>query len=391
MIAAMCARGNSSQARRVGDWPGATFARRGRRLAGTALLLTLCAAAPRAHDLERTTVHLDVAANGAFTLRLAHDPSWLLLRMESFAGGAATNTSDAAARDARLVALAPQIIDRVVLFVDGREVRPVAAEYAPPPSAVPAGQFALASYTLRGQMPPSARSVRWYYGLVADPYPLTIALADGSSATEWVQGDAWSTALPLGGPFEPPSVWARLREYLWLGYTHILPKGLDHILFVVGLFLLSARLRPILAQVTAFTVAHSLTLGLALYGVVSLPARVVEPLIALSIVYVAVENLRTRTLSPWRVALVFMFGLLHGLGFAGVLTGLQLPRADFAIGLLGFNLGVEAGQLTVIVGAALLIGWWRHRPWFHRRVVAPASLIIAAVGLYWTVTRLMPI
>ena len=75
---------------------------------------------------------------------------------------------------------------------------------------------------------------------------------------------------------------------------------------------------------------------------------------------------------------VFVFGLLHGLGFAGVLTGLQLPRADFAVGLLGFNLGVEAGQLTVIAGAALVVGWWRQRPWYHRRIVVPASLAIAA-------------
>ena len=346
-------------------------------------------AAPRAHDLERTTVHLTVLADGAFTLRLAHDPSWLLLRMESFAGSGATNTTDHAARDARLVALAPQVLDRVVLFIDGHEVRPVSADYTPPPAAVPAGAFALASYTLHGHLPPAARALRWYYGLVADPYPFTIALPGGSELTEWVQGDAWSTSLALGAPFARPTVWARLREYLTLGYTHILPKGLDHILFVVGLFLLRARLRPVLVQVTTFTVAHSITLGLSLYGIVSLPSRVVEPLIALSIVYVAAENLRTERLTVWRVALVFLFGLLHGLGFAGVLTGLQLARPDFAVALAGFNLGVEAGQLTVIGAAALLVGWWRHHAWYHRRIVVPTSLAIAAVGFYWMVTRLL--
>ncbi len=398
MIAAMRVRGNRGPASGAGGapaavpgTPAAVAAPQGWRWPWTVLaVLLIAAAAPAAHDLERTTVHLDIAADGSFALRLAHDPSWLLLRMESFAGGATTNTTDAAARDARLTALAPQIIDRVVLFVDGHEVRPGTAAYSPPPATVPAGQFALAAYTLRGQLPPSAGVLRWYYGLVVDPYPLTIALADGSSRTEWVQGDAWSTALPLGGPFATPSAGTRWRDYFVLGYTHILPRGLDHILFVLGLFLLRTRLRPVLVQVTTFTVAHSLTLGLALYGVLSLPAGVVEPLIALSIVYVAIENLRTRTLSPGRVALVFLFGLLHGLGFAGVLTGLQLPRADLAIGLFGFNLGVEAGQLTVIAGAALVVGRWRHRPWYHQRVVKPASLAIAAVGLYWTVTRLLP-
>lgn len=370
------------------------------RAGGCAAVMVLAlAAGVTAHDLERTTVHLTLAADGTFTLRLAHDPAWLLLRMESFAGGAAPDAATAAARDARLAALAPAAIDRVVLFVETvdasgqavrHEVRPTSSDYTPPPAEVPAGQFALAAYTLRGQLPPTARSLRWYYGMVADPYPLTITLADGSTRTEWVQGDAWSTSLPLGGPFVRPTVIARLREYLALGYTHILPKGLDHILFVVGLFLLSARLRPVLVQVTTFTVAHSLTLGLALFGVVSLPATVVEPLIALSIVYVAIENLRTRALTPRRVALVFLFGLLHGLGFAGVLTGLQLPRADLALGLAGFNLGVEAGQLTVIAAVALAVGWWRDRPWYHARIVVPASLAIAAVGLYWTVTRVLP-
>lgn len=344
----------------------------------------------RAHDLERTTVHLTVAADGAFTLRLAHDPSWLLLRMESFAGGRPASTADVEARDRRLRELAPAFPDRLVLFVDGAEVRPTGAvEYTPPPATVPGGQFALASYTVTGQFPPGARTLRWYYGLVVDPYPLTITLADGSETTEWVQGDAWSTALPLGGPFARPSRWTSLRDYLVLGYTHILPKGVDHILFVLGLFLLRAELRPVLMQVTTFTIAHSVTLGLSLYGVVSLPSRLVESLIALSIVYVAVENLRTQALTRTRLALVFLFGLLHGLGFAGVLTNLQLARADFATALLGFNVGVEVGQLSVIAGAAALVGWARHRAWYHRRVVVPASLAIAAVGAYWTLTRII--
>jgi hypothetical protein len=116
----------------------------------------------------------------------------------------------------------------------------------------------------------------------------------------------------------------------------------------VGLFLLSLRWRPLLLQISAFTLAHSITLGLTMYGVVSLPARLVEPLIAASIVYVAVENLVTSELKPWRIALVFSFGLLHGMGFAGVLRDVGLPRPQFLTALLAFNAGVEAGQPTVI-------------------------------------------
>ncbi len=117
-----------------------------------------------------------------------------------------------------------------------------------------------------------------------------------------------------------------------------------------------------------------------MYGFVALPSRIVEPLIALSIAYVAIENLVTNRVKPWRLALVFRFGLLHGMGFAGVLSDLGLPRGEFLTALLSFNLGVEAGQLTVIAIAALCVNWYRHRTWYHQRVVVPASLAIAVVG-----------
>jgi hypothetical protein len=140
--------------------------------------------------------------------------------------------------------------------------------------------------------------------------------------------------------------------------------------------------------VTAFTVAHTITLGMTIFGVISLSPRVVEPLIALSIAYVAVENVFTSELKPWRLGLVFGFGLLHGMGFAGVLSGLGLPPSERVTALLSFNLGVEAGQLTVIAAMFLAIGWLRHRAWYRQRTVLPISLAIAGVGLYWTVTRI---
>ena len=179
------------------------------------------------------------------------------------------------------------------------------------------------------------------------------------------------------------------RSYLLLGFTHILPKGLDHILFVVGLFLLSTKWRSVLLQVSTFTLAHSITLGLTIYGVVSLPARVVEPMIALSIAYVAIENVVTTELKSWRVALVFSFGLLHGMGFAGVLKELGLPRSEFLTALVTFNVGVEAGQLTVIAAAFLLVAWWAQtKPWYRYRFVMPASAAIAATGIFWTIQRI---
>ncbi len=176
--------------------------------------------------------------------------------------------------------------------------------------------------------------------------------------------------------------------YLKLGFTHILPLGIDHILFVFGLFLLSPKLKPLLTQITCFTIAHTITLGLSVYNVISLPAYIVEPVIAASIIYVAVENMRTSKLNKWRLVIVFLFGLIHGMGFAGALKELGLPKSQFLNALLTFNAGVELGQITVVLIAFMLVGlWFKSSEWYHRRIVVPASVVIAAIAAYWTVER----
>ncbi len=181
-----------------------------------------------------------------------------------------------------------------------------------------------------------------------------------------------------------------VADYLKLGYTHILPLGLDHIMFVLGLFFLGRGVRPLLTQVTAFTAAHSITLGLAACNVVRLPASVVEPLIAASIAFVAIENVFAGRCTPWRTAVVFCFGLLHGLGFAGVLQELGLPQGQFFPALISFNIGVEFGQLTVIATAYLAVGLWHgSKPWYRARIANPASMLIALMGLYWTAERMI--
>ena len=177
-------------------------------------------------------------------------------------------------------------------------------------------------------------------------------------------------------------------DYIIIGFEHIVPKGLDHILFVLGLFFFSLHLRPLLYQVTAFTLAHTVTLALAVLGYVKLPASVVEPLIAASIVYVAVENILLTTYRPWRTAVVFGFGLLHGLGFASVLGDIGLDPARFATGLIGFNIGVELGQLAVIAIAFLTVGlWFGNKPWYRPAIAVPASAAIAVVGAWWFYER----
>src|SRR5476651_774271 len=177
--------------------------------------------------------------------------------------------------------------------------------------------------------------------------------------------------------------------YLGLGYKHILPLGFDHILFILSLFLLSPKLKPVLWQATAFTIAHSVTLGLAMYHVISPPTRIVEPVIALSIMYVALENIISPKLKTSRIGVVFLFGLVHGMGFAGALGHLGLPKNSYLICLVMFNAGVELGQLTVILAAYFLLArWFGDKPYYRKRIVIPLSVVIALIALYWTIQRL---
>ena len=205
--------------------------------------------------------------------------------------------------------------------------------------------------------------------------------------TGYLQNGDISPAINLAGGGSQSTLEA-LWTYGNIGFVHIAPKGLDHILFVLGLFLLSLKMRPLLMQITAFTLAHTVTLALGILGFVTISPAIVEPLIALSIVYVAVENIVVGKLSRWRPLIVFGFGLLHGLGFASVLGDIGLNPSQFITGLIGFNIGVEIGQLFVIAIAFLAVGlWFRNKPWYRSRITNPASAMIAIVAAYWTIER----
>lgn len=274
----------------------------------------------------------------------------------------------------------------VSLRADGVIV-PLQAEF--PHQGTPAAEPPLvlgALVRLRGHIPSGTREIVFQ----ADERLKTIELkffdpSRGEPAAYLVDPGEASPPYPLGAA--APVRQNVFLRYLVLGFEHILPKGLDHILFVLGLFLLSTRWKPLLWQVTAFTLAHSATLALAMSGAVSLPSRPVEVLIAISIAYVAIENLCTSELKPWRPFVVFAFGLLHGLGFAGVLAELGAPAGRLFESVLAFNVGVEAGQLTVIALAFAAVGWYRSNPNYRKRVVVPVSVLIAGMGLYWAAER----
>lgn len=214
----------------------------------------------------------------------------------------------------------------------------------------------------------------------------TTNLATTNVATTNTQAD-----LATNAPAPPPAkrlVKFDATAFISIGFEHILPKGLDHILFVLALFFLSTHWKPLLWQVTAFTVAHSITLALAMNGVIEVSPKIVEPIIALSIAAVALENLFSDKVSKWRWIGVFVFGLIHGLGFAGVLGELQIPEGHFGWSLLCFNVGVELGQLAVIAIAWIVVVGKAEQPWYPRYVRNPACYLLAAIGLYWTIERI---
>lgn len=374
--------------------------RRGRwcvAAAAIALAAWAAVATVSAHEMGSSRAHVTFDASGGFTIEVMVDPQALLAQVALDAGDASFVAADGPHVAEQVRARLATIAAGIDLRFDG-ERQPLALSYdGVVPAVFATGADVTAGKpgetgTLRmtGRVPDAAHgftfAYRWTYGamslVVADPRGREPRML-------WLGPNETSAAVSLD-EIVPPTVGEVVVEYLRLGFTHIVPKGLDHILFVLGLFFLSAGWRPLLLQVTTFTVAHTTTLGLSMLGVVSLSPSIVEPLIALSIAYVAIENLTTSRLKASRLVLIFGFGLLHGLGFAGVLAELGVPASQFPAALLAFNVGVEGGQLAVIGLATLAVAGWRQRESSLLPLVArPASVVIALSGLYWTLARVL--
>ena len=249
---------------------------------------------------------------------------------------------------------------------------------------------------LEGELERSVESLTWYYPARFGDNAVRVRQVDAInekwywSDWQWLRNDQHSEPFSLTEVFTRQSMLSTITTYMVSGYEHILPRGLDHILFILGIFLLSVRMRPLLWQVTMFTVAHSITLGLSINGLINLPANIVEPLIALSIAYIGIENVISSSLHKSRLVIVFLFGLLHGMGFASVLADFGMPDDAFITALVGFNIGVEFGQLTVILLAFLAVGaWFSKKTWYRKIIVEPGSAAIAVIGLYWTFDRIV--
>jgi len=308
-----------------------------------------------------------------------------------------TNTSDRSAEydalrlldpdalSARITQDWPRISDGFVISAEGRDV-PLSIDAVKVTEVGDADLARASRVILTGPRPAAADRVSFTGPEGHGTLALRVTGVEKGFA-DYVDGGERIAAIALTGG-DAQSGWRAFVSYIPVGFDHILPKGLDHILFVLGLFFLSPALKPLLWQVSAFTLAHTVTLALGALGWVKVSPAIVEPLIAASIAFIAIENIFSANLHRWRPVVVFAFGLLHGLGFASVLQDFGLPQDQLIPALLGFNLGVEFGQLTVIALAFLAVGaWFRHKSWYRAAISIPASVLIACVGLYWAVER----
>jgi hydrogenase/urease accessory protein HupE len=368
------------------------------------LLLLACAllsaAAARADVVKPALVEISVFSEGRYRVEIRASIEALLTGINAQYRDT-TEAPTAEAYDELRVLEAPalqaafapfreRMLEAIELRFDGAPARPEITKVdIPVPGYTKVPRISL--IVLEGPIPVETRSLTWYYPAAFGDNAVRVRQVDRRneqwhwSAWQWIRDDSVSEPFSLTEVFTAPSALDVFAEYLAAGFDHIVPAGTDHILFVIGLFLFSTHWRPLLWQVTMFTVAHSITLALATTGVLTLPARVVEPLIALSIAYVGIENLWHRRLHRSRLALVFGFGLLHGLGFASMLADFGMPERAFVT----FNVGVELGQLAIIAVAFALVGFWFAREAYYRRlVVVPASALIALIGLYWAWERL---
>ncbi len=360
------------------------------RTLACALAAFLIPLAASAHEIGTTRVRVLFHNDHAYTIDVITAPRVLLTKLEVAAHQ--PRSTDVADNDlqVRLQHFTPQLARAADIRFGAVAAAPRVDVLPIPPVTDPRVPT---SVTVRysGPIPPHAAAFTWQYQLTYADYALAVE-SEGVSqpAMQWLDGSERSRAFVLAARVIPPTRLQIAQQYLVLGFTHILPHGLDHILFVLGIFLLTTKLRPVITQVTTFTIAHSITLALTMYGLVSLSPRIVEPLIALSIAYVAIENIFATRLSSWRVAVIFAFGLLHGMAFAGALRDPGLPRNQFLTALVTFNLGVEIGQCTLIAAATLLFAYWyREKSWYRGRFVVPASLIIAFTGVFCTMQRVL--
>ena len=276
------------------------------------------------------------------------------------------------------------------LIDDARLAFPSAARLRADAQVPAASPKPSAPLILTAALPTSAASLDLALPAALGPAVVVVHWPDGRVATLATRDGERTRTIRLAGPDPLADALDALFRFGVLGFHHILPLGLDHIAFIAALAIAAPRLGGLIRLATVFTLAHSLTLALAALRIVEAPSALIEPAIALSIVAMAgLTAIRgPAPAGPVTTVVVFGFGLLHGLGFAGALGQIGLPRGQEALALIGFNLGVEAGQIAVILIVLALVAAWRNKPFYGARIAQPASALIAVAGLIWTVQRI---
>ncbi|MBW5289913.1 MAG: putative membrane protein [Candidatus Ruthia sp. Apha_13_S6] len=209
------------------------------------------------------------------------------------------------------------------------------------------------------------------------------------SQWRWLRNGATSGMIDINHP-EPITTMQRILQFVSIGFDHVIPLGWDHILFIIGMVLSSMKWRRLLLLVSAFTLAHTLTLGLAMLGIVQISGRIIEPLIAFSIAYVAIENLLPNQSIKRKSIIVFLFGLVHGLGFASMLKSFKMSSDNFLTTLISFNVGVELAQIVIVLGVVLLLFFIKSLNLDYKKIVIiPISIVISLIGIWWGIDRLI--
>ncbi len=208
------------------------------------------------------------------------------------------------------------------------------------------------------------------------------------SQWRWLRNDATSGVIDINHP-EPITTMQRMLQFVSIGFDHVIPLGWDHILFIIGMALSSLMWRRLLLLVSVFTLAHTLTLGLAMLGIVAISGRIIEPLIAFSIAYVAIENLLSNQSIKRKSIIVFLFGLVHGLGFASMLKSFKMSSDNFLTTLISFNVGVELAQIVIVISVVSTLFFIKSLNLNYKKIVIiPTSIVISLIGIWWGIERI---
>lgn len=373
------------------------------------LFFSVLFSGPNSADIVKPAlIEISVNTNGTFSIEVRASIEALLTGINSRYKNTKESPNSQAYDDLRVLpaeqllkAFKPfqeKFLDEIKLTFDNESVPfQIASVEIPEPGYVKVPRISL--IVLKGNIPLTAKSMTWFYPERFGDNAVRVRQVDEVnekwhwSPWQWLKNNEVSQPFSLTEVFTQQTFFETVSIYLVSGFEHIFPKGMDHILFILGIFLLGTRISPLLWQVTMFTIAHTITLGLSMNGIINLPANIVEPLIALSIAFIAIENILTPKLHKSRLFIVFIFGLLHGMGFASVLSDFGMPDNAFATALISFNIGVEIAQVAIILVAYFILAYWfrnklDNEQQYRRIVVIPASLLIALIGLYWTYERI---